>query len=432
MKLGDGLLRGASASFVMRIAGMAVSWLAVITLTRLLGAEGYGAYAFLLSAAMVLSLPGSFGAPMLLVREVSAAQATGNWGRMRGAALWALRFSVTMSLPIAITVSLLLLFLPHLVPPAIRPGMAWAAALVVLNPLSALRGGILRGLRQVVLGQAPEQIVRPVALVALLFLPLLWGRPIHDAAGAMAANVGAVVIAWLAGAAALARFWPKAASVAKPEYDAARWRGSLLPLGLSNAMYVVDGEIAVLLLGVIATHAETGIFKAALQFALLAELGYAVINVNVSPRISAALARNDLVETQKIVTRGARLSVAYCLPVALGLIVFGHWGVPFILGPDFENAWAPLAILCVGQLVNAAFGSAAAVLNMSHNERGNLIGFSAGLGVNIALTAVLTPMLGAVGAATAMMVSVILRNLILWRYARVRMGIETGFWGQRG
>jgi O-antigen/teichoic acid export membrane protein len=380
---------------------------------------------------LLLSLPATFGAPTLLVREVSAAQATRNWARMRGATIWSVRFSLLMSLPIAVVAIILLVFFPQLVSADIRPGLMWAVILIVLFPLTAIRGGILRGLQQVALGQAPEQIVRPLALIALLFLPMLWGREIRDPGSAMAANVGALVIAWLAGMAALAFFWPREASAAQPEYDAQRWRASLIPLGLTNAMIIVDGEVGVLLLGLIASHTETGIFKGAGQFALLAALGYTVVNVNVTPRIGAALGRQDLTEVQKIVTRGSRLSVALCLPVVLGLILFGQWAVPFILGSDFRDAWTPVVILCIGQLFNAAFGSATSVLNMSHNERCNLIGFCAGLVVNIGLTLLLTPRFGATGAATAMMVSVILRNLILWRYSWARLGIETGFWGRR-
>lgn len=430
MKLGDGLLRGASASFVMRIVGMGLSWLVVMMLTRLLGAKGYGTYAFLLSAATVLSLPANFGASMLLVREVGAAQATENWGRMRGAAMWALRYSLLMSLPIVAAAILTLIFLPHLIPPTARPGLFWAVGLVVLMPLTALRGGILRGLRQVVLGQAPEQIVRPTALLLLLLLPFAWGQAVHAPAAAMAANVGANAIAWLVGAVILARYWPAQARAAAPAYDSARWRASLLPLGLSNGMYVVDGELAVLILGFIATREETGVFKAAAQFALFAELGYAVVNVNIAPRLAAAWAKADLVETQRIVTQGARLSIAYCIPVALALIVFGKWGVPMLLGKDFEASWPPLVLLCLGQIVNAAFGSANAVLNMSHHEKWNTVGFAVGLAANIVLTLVLTPLYGAVGAAAAMMTSVTLRNLVVWRYAGLKLGIETGFWGR--
>jgi O-antigen/teichoic acid export membrane protein len=430
MKLGDGLLRGASASFLMRVVGMGLSWLVVMMLTRLLGAEGYGTYAFLLSAATVLSLPANFGASMLLVREVGAAQATENWGRMRGAATWALRYSLLMSLPIVAAAILTLIFLPHLIPPAVRPGLFWAVGLVVLMPLTALRGGILRGLRQVVLGQAPEQIVRPTALLLLMLLPFAWGQAVHTPAAAMAANVGANAIAWVVGALILARFWPREARAATPTYESARWRASLLPLGLSNGMYVIDGELAVLILGVIATREETGVFKAAAQFALFAELGYAVVNVNIAPRLAAAWAKGDRALTQRIVTQGARLSIAYCIPVALALIVFGKWGVPLLLGKDFEASWPPLVLLCLGQIVNAAFGSANAVLNMAHHEKWNTVGFAAGLAANVILTLILTPLYGAVGAAAAMACSVTLRNLIVWRYASVKLGIETGFWSR--
>jgi O-antigen/teichoic acid export membrane protein len=265
-----------------------------------------------------------------------------------------------------------------------------------------------------------------------MLLPFAWGQAVHTPAAAMAANVGANAIAWGIGALILARFWPREARTATPTYESSRWRASLLPLGLSNGMYVIDGELAVLILGFIATREETGVFKAAAQFALFAELGYAVVNVNIAPRLAAAWAKGDTALTQRIVTQGARLSIAYCIPVALALILFGKWGVPLLLGKDFEASWPPLVLLCLGQIVNAAFGSANAVLNMSHHEKWNTVGFAVGLAANVILTLILTPLYGALGAAAAMASSVTLRNLVVWRYASVKLGIETGFWGRAG
>lgn len=432
MNLKDGLLRGVSASFVMRIAGMGLAWMVSVALGRLLGVEGFGTYAFLLSIVTVLRLPATFGTPMLLVREVSAARATQNWGRMRGVSLWALRFCLMTSAPVALAVIAALVFFPRQIPDHVRPSLVWAVGLLILLPMAAIRGGVLRGLKQVVLGQAPEQIVRPAAL--LVILAVLWwlgGRTLTPDL-AMAANVGAVFIAWLAGTILLARVWPAEARAAKPTYDGRKWAASLLPLGLGNGMYVLDGEVAVLMLGLVASPADTGVFKAASQFALFAALGYSVVNVNVSPRLASAFAKGDMARLQAVVTQGSRLSVLYCLPVAAGLIGLGWWGVPFVMGPGFEAAWAPLAILSLGHLVNAAFGSATSALNMSHNERCNTVGFAVGLAANLVLTLILTPRFGAVGAAGAMLASVTLRNVILWRYARVRLGVETGFWGRSG
>ncbi len=425
----DGLFRGVSASFVIRLASLGLSWLAAVLLARLLGVSNYGTYAFLISVVTVLRLPATFGTPMLMVREVGAARATENWGRMRGAATWALRFVLLTSFPIAAAVAVVLIFFPQLVPEHLRAALAWSVGLVVLAPLAAIRGGVLRGLKQVVLGQAPEQLVQPAMMLLLLAVPLLWGLRMDTPAEAMAVNVLATAAAWVAGGLLLMRVWPKAASRAKPEYDGAKWRRSLLPMGFGNAMYHLDGQVAVLVLGLVAASSDIGLFKAASQFALFASLGYSVVNVNVSPRLAAAFARGDTAKLQSTVTRGARLSLLYCLPAAAGLMALGGWVLGLTMGEGFAAAWLPLSILCVGHLVNAAFGSASALLNMTHHEGRNTIGFGMGLAINIGLTLALSPLWGAPGAAAAAAASVVVRNLYLWIEARRLVGLDTSVFG---
>lgn len=432
MDLKSGLVRGVSATLALRIASMGLSWATAVTLARLLGVEGYGTYAFLISIITVLRLPATFGTPALLMRETSAARATQAWGRMRGAGLWALRFTLVTSVPVVLAIAAALVFFPARIPDNLEPALPWAAAMVVLLPLAGLRGGVLRGLKQVVWGHFPEQIVRPAFILLFLFLPLLWGQTLRRPDEAMIANVLATAVAWVVGVLLVMKFWPPEARGVKPEYESAAWRRSLLPLGLGNAMYLLDGEVAVLALGLVADEADVGLFKAAAQFAILAGLGYSVVNVNISPRIAAAWAKGDPAKIQATVTQGSRLSMLYALPVGLGLAALGGWGVPFVMGPGFEAAWPPLALLALGQVINAAFGSASAVLTMTRHEGCNTIAFAAGLALNVGLALLLAPLFGPSGAAGAVVASVTVRNLILWAYARRRLGIETGFWGTFG
>jgi O-antigen/teichoic acid export membrane protein len=432
MNLKSSLVRGASATLVMRVASMGLSWATAVVLARMLGVGGYGTYAFLISIITVLRLPATFGTPSLLMRETSAARATGRWGRMRGVSLWALRFSLVTSVPVVLAVAAALVFFPDKIPDNLEPSLPWAATLIVLLPLAGLRGGVLRGLKQVVWGHFPEQIVRPLFILLFVFLPFLWGQTTDRPQEAMIANALATAVAWFAGALLVMKYWPAEARGVTPEYDGKAWRKSLLPLGLGNAMYLLDGEVAVLALGLVATKADVGVFKAAGQFALLAGLGYSVVNVNISPRIAAAWAKDDMAKIQATVTQGSRLSMLYCLPVALGLAALGGWGVPFVMGPGFEGAWLPLSLLALGHVINAAFGSATSVLIMTKHEKFNTVAFAIGLAVNIGLTLLLTPMFGPAGAASAVVASVTARNLILWAWARRRLGIETGFWGTFG
>lgn len=88
-----------------------------------------------------------------------------------------------------------------------------------------------------------------------------------------------------------------------------------------------------------------------------------------------------------------------------------------------------VANLGLAQLFKAAMGCSAARLNMSGHERDFTMSCAAGLVVQTVLAALFIPSLGLLGAALASAAGVAATNLLLWRYARLRLGVETAIWG---
>jgi O-antigen/teichoic acid export membrane protein len=427
--LTGGLLRASAMSLVMALASMVLFFGVAALLARFLGVSGYGDYAFLVSLIALLRLPSVAGLPMLLVREVGAARTTADWARFRGVVNWVLRVSMMSAVPITLGVVLLGIVAPQTLPAQLWGPLYCSLGLVILSPLAAISGGIMRGLKRVQLGQAPEQIIQPGVMLLILAVLFLIGRPVDSAEGAMVANVASTLVACAAGGLVLMFIWPRAAGGAKPAYHAREWRAALLPLGLSNAMYQLDGQVAILALGLVAGSHETGLFKAAVQFAGITALGYSVVNANISPRLIEAFARDDRPRLAAIATQGARLSTIYCMPAAVGLTLIGGWVLDTTMGRQFHGAWGPLAILCLGHLINAYFGSSTALLNMTRNERINTFAFGTALVLNVGLTVLLAHRFGMVGAAVAATASVTIRNVILWVGARRRLGVDSSIMG---
>lgn len=102
--------------------------------------------------------------------------------------------------------------------------------------------------------------------------------------------------------------------------------------------------------------------------------------------------------------------IALSLPVALGLIVFGKPILATVFGPEYAAGALALAILCVGQLLNAGFGSVGNILNMTGHERDTVLGVAIGAISNVALNLLLIPPLGIDGAAIAIAMSLLIWN----------------------
>jgi O-antigen/teichoic acid export membrane protein len=94
------------------------------------------------------------------------------------------------------------------------------------------------------------------------------------------------------------------------------------------------------------------------------------------------------------------------------------------LGPEFADAHVALAILCVGQLVNAGCGFTGVILEMTGRELDATIGVATGLFTNIVLNAALIPGFGISGAAVATAAGLLVWNLMLVWAIRRRLGIR--------
>jgi len=125
-----------------------------------------------------------------------------------------------------------------------------------------------------------------------------------------------------------------------------------------------------------------------------------------------------------VVSKAAKLSVAWSAPVAIVLIAFRH-PLLSIFGPQFQSAGLALVIMVIGQFVNTVAGPAGVVLMMTRHERAAAAGVGAGLLVNLALNALLVPSLGVVGAAIGTSASRIIWNAALAGYAALRLNINT-------
>lgn len=432
---GGSLLGGVSVSFGMRMTDMALGYALSVALARFLGVESFGLYSFALSAITLLALPARFGLPPLIVRETSKALAAGEDGRLFAIKRWAYARVLSVSLPVIALALLAMVLFPEKIGQQESAILLAGIALVALFPIAEIRSALLRGLNQIAKSQLANSIVRPLVMlpmVGALILADWFGHQsaVDPAVLVMAMNVVATIIAWIVGSILLKRVLSGRDAGDDRRFEVTGWKASILALGLANGMYVIDGQLGIMLLGVFSDNAQIGLYKVAMQGATLVALGYAATNTPLTPRIARAWAEGRHEEVRSLARRGARFSIAFAAPLALVFLFAGEPLIRLVFGDEYAGAALPLAILTFGQLVNCAFGSATALLNMTHHEKWNTGAFGAAMVVNVVLAVALVPHFGGTGAAISAAISVVLRNCLLWLAARKLTGIDTGFWAR--
>jgi O-antigen/teichoic acid export membrane protein len=297
--------------------------------------------------------------------------------------------------------------------------------LVPLVSLGALRGAMLRGLRKVILGQLSEQIIKPLLfLILILLLPLL-GNNLVSAVGVMGAQIIASGIAFCFGLYLFLQSRPAELDGAEPSYKTAIWLKSGIPFALSAALQLINGRTDILVLGIFRTDADIGIYRVAVQMAALVIFGLQAVNATQGPHIAHLYATSDLKRLQKMITRSSQAILVVTVPIVLVIVVFGEFIIRKAFGTEYEAAYIPLLILCVGQLVNASMGSVGSLLNMTGHERDTTKSIFVGAIVNVVLNFSLTPIWGMIGSAVATASTLIVWNLIMWRKVYTRLGIHT-------
>jgi O-antigen/teichoic acid export membrane protein len=418
------LIKGAGGLAVLKVINVFLMLSSGVLLARVMGPEHYGVYAFVLSIVTLLILPAKAGLPTLLVRETAYNQLKGNWGLLRGLIKLSGRFVLGYSIFIVIVAWIYAHYGWEGSNTVRNEAFLWALLLVPFLAYTGIRTGALRGLRWVVSSEMPEQLIRPIIVLICAGLLLLIGRKI-DAVTAVQINIIAAIVAFLIGTIVLFKALPAPVKHIPPEYTLRPWLASLFPLSIFVGLKLLDSQVSLILLGVFGSSEEVGLFKVATTGAGLVAFGMTAVNMAMSPHLARLFHEGNMETLQRMIIVSTRLVALTSFPVAVAFIFWGETIISFIFGPEYSGAGVALAILCIGQLVNASAGPVATLLNMAGKDRVTVLVSMIALGVNIALGVTLIPLYGITGAALSFAVSVSSWNIILMFVAKKQLGINT-------
>ena len=418
--LGPFLIRSLAGSGAVQIAGMAVTFLVGVQLARGLGLEGYGYYGIAMAVVSLASVPGEYGVPRLVVREVATATADDDRPRLFGVLRWADRTGLLIGLGLAVAVAFAAFMIAGPGDAAVT-AILWGAPIIPLVALARNRGAALQGLQHVVRGQVPFALVRPLAFALLLFAMFL-ALPGAGARHAMALNGLTAAIALLVGHMWLKRRLPaRQAAVAASRGN---WLKSALSMALADGMRVTQLQLVILLLGVLASASATGLLRVAVSILVAIGLPIAIMNSIVAPVMARLFAEGDRRRLQQMCTHSARWMTVGVVVLTLPFVLWGRPLIGFVFGAEFSPAAVPLLILAGGQIVTACLGLGASLLSMTGHEHRVTRAMAWALLVNVALILALVPLWGAVGGAVAFVGASLVWNGIAYLDARRLLGIS--------
>lgn len=412
-----------AGSSAVQLAGMVLAFLVGVQLARGLGVEAYGQYGIAMAVVTLASIPGEFGLPRLVTREVAAAASRKDFPGLFGVLRWSDRLIGRVGITVALITAAAAYLLLQRSSPEVAGAILWGAALVPLVAWLKVRGGALQGLHHVVLGQVPAVVVRP-ALFSLLLFALFQFLPRAGAPEAMLLN-----LVTAAAALALTAFWLRSRLPAdRPAVlreDGRRWLASGAALGVTGGVTILQSQLLVFLLALFETDAEVGLFRIALSIMTVIAAPIAVVATVVSPLLASLHSQGDLARLKRLAKASARFQSAGVLLIAAPFLLAAEPIISAVFGPEYGAAAGATRILAISQVVSAVFGVNATLLNMTGEDRKVTRAICIALVANMAAAAVLIPWLGGAGAAWSFIVGVLVLNVMAWIDARRTAGVNT-------
>ena len=360
--LGD-FARSVRAMGLLYVGAAGASFAVGVTLARLLGPAQYGIYALAMTSATLAGVITEAGLPNLAMRETGRARAGGDWALLKGLLRWSDALICSFSLVI---VALVWSFSggAALGGSTYLAAMLWGVLLIPVVGLGKMRAQVLLALDAPYASQVPQMIVRPVLFVGgCLALYRTIGR--IDAAGAMAVQVACAAVASLSNFVLMRRHRPPELSLTLSRSAPRDWLESCVPMGASEGLRMLQGQLGLLLVGWLAGPAAAGLYRVADAVMQVASLAASSVATAATPMFARLWSSGDRAGLQRVALMGAWAMLGGTFVLGLPVLLLGSRLFPWLFGHDFAPALPAFALLWCGAMITASCGLAIAIANMT-------------------------------------------------------------------
>lgn len=395
-----------------------------ILLANLLSVEGFGIYVLAFTTISIITIPVSLGLPHLITRYISKYEVSNDDSAIKGLIIRSNQL-VLITCVLAIVIALITYYIWwNNYSDQVVKTFWYAFILLPLLVFGSLRASTLRGLKFIILGQLPDTFLRNLFLTLSLLIVVLIDYEIAPYK-AMILHSIAAALAFIIGYLFLQKKLLYRLKKVTPTFNNKLWFKEAIPFSITSGVQVIKTKMLTYVLALFGNLEAVAIFDVAMRGATLVSFTLDALNTAISPYLSSAFEQNQKDSLQRIVTKATRIIFVFSLPVALIFIFFGKPILELLFSEEYIVSYIPLAILCVGQLVNSLTGSTSVLLNMTSNQKYLSKNQIQMMIITFVLSIPLVIYYNVVGAAFVISFVIALQNILLVLFIRKKLDINT-------
>ncbi|HEY0296444.1 MAG TPA: polysaccharide biosynthesis C-terminal domain-containing protein [Bordetella sp.] len=397
---GRSMIRGSLISLGVRLLDLPSRYGFHLLVAAALGVVDTGRFYIVFSIMVALAGFGRLGMDQALTRQLAMDMASDRPAAVRPAIRRALLSVLLASVAVAALLAAGAAPFAHdvLKKSDLAVPLALGALAIIPQNLGAALAGALAGLQRVGYSQMIYSWLWP-AIFCIVAIPLSLAG-LLTTTNALVLTAASFALTALAGAVLLKRALAAVPGAGQPAQAAP----SLLRPGLSlftlELTKLLITSAPAIVLGIVATDRETGLFALTWRMALAINLLISGVTGMAVPKFAALHARGNTQALEKNAAQAIGLVLCLALPAVACMLIFPTHLLA-LFGQGYGQGAATLRILAVGQLAAACFTAMPEMLGMTAHMRALYRINACTLAVLLIGLAALAPLFGSIGAALA-------------------------------
>ena len=389
--LATSIVRNSVALMAVGLLAKGMGLVLAVLIARFLGPAAMGLFAVLFAIALLVEYVAPLGLQDVLIREVAARPAE----RVR---LWRQAAKIALAASLVPAAAFLVAAWLYRADASIRSSLLTLAVGIPCATMALIGQSVLQGMEKMLWITWTTFLTRVASLVALVLM-LLQGMGVEAAfiSRVLFQASTAAIFAWLILRDAPA---PAAADAGRPAIALAR----TLPFAVNRVLTESTTRAPLLLLPILFTLAEVGVFDAADRIRLTLGIMVAVATTGIMPALSRSFAAQSE-DRHALVSFGVKYVCVILSLAALAISIFADVIVRLLYGPQFAASALLLQVLVWTQVLVATDFVMKQAMIANGREYAVVVRALAGLACLAALVLGLGRAFGLVGAAAGVLAS---------------------------
>lgn len=409
-------------ALVFRLLGLGLIFVLQIVLARMMGPKNYGDYTVIITAVNLLLVVSMFGFDSSILRFLPSSISKGDSASANGFVKFSNRIILILALICSVAIFIFLLSKSKKFNIGFSEGLFWAVFLLPFMAFTNQASAVLRSLRMVKLSLLPAYFLFPVLMaLSCWYYYSTYNKLTVDAAMLINLGITAAICIYINRKAG--KIMKDVIEPVEPTFNKKLWVSVSSVLFMTTAMDLMLKQSDILMVSYFLGNTQAGVYSVSAKLATLASLGLSVADYVIMPKISSLYESKQFTKLQKMIRSASFQILSISLPVIIGMLLFGRTILGFF-GKAYTDAYWPLVILLIGQLINAGTGMVGGLLTMTGHQKMFFSFYAIAIVIQFVLNSILIKFVGITGAAIGSSIGLIFLNISAYLYVRKRLRIR--------